>query len=437
MDSTFIDGDLPIGMSRVPTTTTLVNTDSSPQTPQQQIVKFPSFEDIKPVLTTALLITGNTIGAGTLVIPEVAAKPGMAPTVAIFAVAYLSNLISGLVLADVAIKQNESSGGDVPSSFKEFAEVNLESEVAATGISGISLFTNFCILSFGFAKAGSVVGNVAHTDPFTMSLGLAAVLGTLAKTQTSQKLSEFSSLVVTVLFASFAGLLIPGLAAVQDPLATLLAPGTELDLPAAASAAFPIVMTTLVFSNIVPSVAKILDYDRTKTTAAIILGSLIPLSLYLAWCFACLGGGIAIGSASPLVTTFSVAAATGSCLGCVMSISEELDSFWQPNTDVDSKYSLPAVCTAISIPVMASFLLSSGYGDFSIPLKLAGSYGSPMLYGAIPAAMAWTQREKLLSNTSDKLEDVMPGGFVTLGLLGAAATSLMVHELSLDFSGLL
>ena len=32
---------------------------------------------IQPVLSTALLITGNTVGASCLVLPEMAAKPGM------------------------------------------------------------------------------------------------------------------------------------------------------------------------------------------------------------------------------------------------------------------------------------------------------------------------------------------------------------------------
>ena len=64
--------------------------------------------DIQSVLTTALLVTGNTVGAGALVLPELAAKPGFAISTAMFSVAYLINLMSGLILAEVAIKQHEA-----------------------------------------------------------------------------------------------------------------------------------------------------------------------------------------------------------------------------------------------------------------------------------------------------------------------------------------
>lgn len=39
---------------------------------------------VKPIIATSLLITGNTIGAGTLVMPEIAAGPGMALSTGVF-----------------------------------------------------------------------------------------------------------------------------------------------------------------------------------------------------------------------------------------------------------------------------------------------------------------------------------------------------------------
>ena len=50
-----------------------------------QAVKFPSIsDDIKAIVSTALLITGNSVGAVTLVLPEVASRPGLVATTAIF-----------------------------------------------------------------------------------------------------------------------------------------------------------------------------------------------------------------------------------------------------------------------------------------------------------------------------------------------------------------
>ena len=42
------------------------------------------FAGIQAVITTALMVTGNTIGAGALVLPEIAAKPGMAISAGLF-----------------------------------------------------------------------------------------------------------------------------------------------------------------------------------------------------------------------------------------------------------------------------------------------------------------------------------------------------------------
>jgi hypothetical protein len=42
------------------------------------------WNDLQSIITTALMITGNTIGAGCLVLPEIAAKPGLAISSGLF-----------------------------------------------------------------------------------------------------------------------------------------------------------------------------------------------------------------------------------------------------------------------------------------------------------------------------------------------------------------
>ena len=42
------------------------------------------WSNIQPILSTALLVTGNTVGASCLVLPEMAARPGMAVSTALF-----------------------------------------------------------------------------------------------------------------------------------------------------------------------------------------------------------------------------------------------------------------------------------------------------------------------------------------------------------------
>jgi tyrosine-specific transport protein len=398
-----------------------------------------------PVLSAAMLITGNTVGAGCLVLPDIAAGPGLATTSGIFFAAYTINLLSGLVLAEVAIKQKEASCADVPSSFKEFAETSLDSPLAANVISGISMFVNACVLTFDLSRAGSVGSGVLDglLDPNVVTLGWASVLVAVVATQSSARLGNVASMFVTALFISFAGLLLPGLAGVHDPVATLMQPGVSPDWMASVGHAAPIILMSTIYQNIVPSIAKILDYDRVKTVSSIVVGSLVPLLMYLAWCYACLGGGIdrSVGiGGGELMAMFSIACLGGSSMGSIMSLAEEVDNFVKPILagDNDSSnnsgatmeasnqgFQLPSVLLSVALPLTAA-LICTGGDDITGVLSLAGSFGSPLLYGAVPAVMALHQREKS-TGLGGQQQDLVPG--FSLGVLGVASSGFIGEEL--------
>jgi tyrosine-specific transport protein len=387
----------------------------------------PSFLEsfLLPVLSTSLLITGNAVGAGMLVLPELAAEPGMGVSSSVFVGAYLMNLISGLALAQVAIQQHESSGSEVPSSFKEFAQANLPS--TANLVSGISIFINSLVLAFNTAKAGQLGSAMTGFDGHSVTYIWAALLIGIVSTQSLGNLTQVASVLVMGLFASFAGLLLPGLAHVSDPIAVLTSPpGASVDVMSSVLHMAPVVITTLVYQNIVPTVTRILDYDRTKTMAAITLGSMIPLAMYLAWCVAVLGGGIdmALGMGAPLMAIFSVVTVAGSSMGALMSLSEEFESMLgQEKKDI---FSLPSVALPVSVALLAGQLFAS---DIKDALKVAGSFGSPLLYGLIPVAMVWVQLQQQQKSPSASSKSVIPGGTAGLGVLGLGATALIGCEL--------
>ena len=246
-------------------------------------------------------------------------------------------------------------------------------------------------------------------------------------------MSKICSALVIGLFASFLGLLVPGLANVHDPMGALFSPGT-CDCGVAEAA--PIILMSMVYQNIVPTVTKILDYDRVKSVSAIALGSFLPLCLYLAWCFACIGGGVdvnAVGAGGALMTAFSITAISGSVIGCVMSLAEEFASLL-PNSEKgsisDVAQNSAAVVASVAIPTAIAYAYA-GSDDFNTALKIAGSYGSPLLYGAIPAAMAWTQRGRV-----KEFPNIVPGGSASLAGMGVASMALVFQELSIDIASL-
>mmetsp|Transcript_46810 Transcript_46810/g.141790 ORF Transcript_46810/g.141790 Transcript_46810/m.141790 type:complete len:555 (-) Transcript_46810:224-1888(-) len=412
-------------------------------------------EDAKNLLSAALTITGNTVGASILCLPSYVSGPGMQISTALLMGIFGINLISGLLIAEVAIKQHEESDGDVPSSFKDFADATLENPLAGNSIAAVSIFTNMCVLSYSLMQAGDFAHGFG-VDGTLAATGVAAVLIALVGSQTNSALSGVTSLACTVLFASFAGILLPGMANVQDPIGTLFAPGTATTSTMDSSlAAIPIFLSAMVYQNIVPSITKLLNYDRKQSTIAIFLGSLIPMLMYMSFSFAVLGGGIDSSAATGGVclTVFSAAALTGSSIAGIMSIAEELDSIlnkirgFSPMTNerglsleapkaTEQRFSLPSVLLSVAPPLFAGLLLSGGE-SFSAALKYSGGYSSPALYGVLPVvlAMAQSKKEQDTRDTATmEQESLVPGGFASLSLLGAASAGFVGQEFMVDMS---
>merc|ERR1712060_689024 len=103
------------------------------------------------ILTCSLIVTGSTVGTGTLILPEVASGPGMFSSLMAFLAIYVLNLLSGLVIGEVTIQQQEkfelnpNTGICVPSSYQSLAE-NLGNECGVF-IAFMSILSNWCILA--------------------------------------------------------------------------------------------------------------------------------------------------------------------------------------------------------------------------------------------------------------------------------------------------
>lgn len=449
------------------------------------------------IVSAALLITSNTVGASMMVLPGLAQGPGMITSSCIFFAVYLVNLLSGLLIAEVAINQYESSKGsscEVPSSFKEFADANLQSNLAGNMISAISLFINTCVLSYDLVTAGRLT-NQAITSEFSKNIagndivnslqsfdsaGISIAAGffvLLVSTQSGAALSSIASICCMTLFACFAGLVLPGLAMIHDPLATFAAKGTsefggEIFMHDISNLV-PVLLTAMVYQNIVPTIVKRLNYDRELTTKAIIGGSAIPMIMYILFCFTVLGGGAlpGAGSGNMFLTGITTASVFGSATACVISISEEIGVFFdsmknekecelievpsEENVNVDETASFPSVALSIAAPLVAGIFFAEGDG-FVQALSVAGSYGSPLLYGVVPVVLAFSQRNaifdeiekmdvgiventkvtlsKIFNDESDREKQIIPGGVVPPMALFTGATYLISSHLIQDVS---
>jgi len=357
---------------------------------------------------------------------------------------FFVNLISGLLIGEVAInqyEQNINTSKEAPSSFKDLADDLLTIDGLDVGqfVSITSILINYCIVSFALMRSGEVAVDLASAlsladanslSETSLAIGFTALVTTLVSTQSRKTLSQITSGAVALLFMSFGSILLPGLANMQqDVMTTLSTPGTSESFLDGMSIAAPIFISTMVYQNIVPTVTKLLEYDRTKVMTTLTIGSAIPMIIYTAWCTAVLGGGISIDAAggtglqSILLLAFSTASIGGSSIACVMSLAEEFKSQLSTNIENESTegadFSLPVVALAALPPLGAGLLFSNGEG-MRTALELAGSFGSPLLYGILPTLLAWKQKDIFSKSLQERVEMVPGGNFSQIALLVAS-----------------
>ena len=322
----------------------------------------------------------------------------------------------------------------------------MESEAAGTAMAGASLLSNSCFLAFGTLHAGTLLSNAfpeMGLDPAVGASAFAAIIALFSVTQTNKGLESIANAGVVVLFASFASLLLPSMATVSDPIGTIMAPGTNPSFTAAIAAAFPLILSSLTYQNIVPSITKLLNFDRTKTTIAVAVGSLIPMLMYVAWCYVSLGGGldssVASGAGAAAFGAFSASALVGSCLAAVMSIAEEYESIITSVVKDDEicapqdKFSIPAVALSMAPPTALALAFSGG-GDLTGAIHFNGAIITPFLYGILPIALYHSVQQKNEANNGVTVLPSLSSLSLPQVMLGAGAVGGLGQEIVADVS---
>jgi len=399
------------------------------------------YEDVLSFLSCVLLVTSSAVGGGIMVLPEIVSGPGIQTSLVIIMILYCINLLSGMVIGEVAIQQYEKSLNNPgcsehtpPSSFKDLAE-KISDTQGGIFVGGVSILYNWCLLAFNLIGAGNLLSSetTLFSNGTEASCVLCIILTLLLATQSDQKISKISSCAVTVLFTSFTALLFPGLLNIQHDPMTMPPTSQDENFISTIATVAPILITTMLYQNVVPTVTKLLNYDRFKVNSALVLGSGIPPLMYVAWCLAVIGGGIAatVGNETIpcnfLMDIFLMAAMGGSGIACSMSIMKEFRSLLTSN-NVENKPSLPATpdvlptkkstLPSVLLAVVPPFLVGTDLSNgefFTSALEYAGSYLSPILYGILPVFFAHQLR----------LHDAIPGGKFSLSILALSSIVLM------------
>jgi tyrosine-specific transport protein len=340
-----------------------------------------------------LLITGCCIGAGMLGLPVVSALSGFIPSTILFFLVWLFMMTTGLLLMEVTLSFPKGS--------------NLMTMTEATlGPIGKKIFSFFFLFLFYSLMVAYVAASGALCSDFaknllnisiststgslisTIILGIVAFIGTIA-------VDRINQLFMLGLVISYAFLVSVGLPRIHIPF--LL----HMDWTSA-YIAVPVMVVSFGYHNLVPSIVDYLERDRVKIRKAIMVGSAIPLLVYLLWDGLIMGlvplqdfhQALAQGNTATSVLTADLSTAWVDSLANYFAFFALVTSFLGVSLSfVDflaDGLSLKNRLTPTLLVLIPSFLLAENYPHiFLTALGVAGGFSAVILFGILPALMMW------------------------------------------------
>ncbi len=380
-----------------------------------------------------LLVAGCCIGAGMLGLPVMSALTGFYPTLAMFFFSWLFMATTGLMLLEVNLWFSE----DVSIVTMANRTLGLPGKVIAWSgflfifyalfvayISGIGqLFSEF-ILQLSEREISPRIGSTL----ITALIGMCVFLGT----HTVDWVNRFL----------VAGLIICYFLLIAFGLPHIEMKYLEHRDWSYAWMVLPTLIISFGFHNMIPSLKTYYHANVKKLVLTILIGSALPLGIYLLWESLILGlipPGLqatalnnqematqalkdAVGNSliSDLAEYFAFFAITSSFITIALSFFDFLADGLQITKNTKGKILLSLL--VIVPPYIFSFLYPK---LFLIALNYAGGIGAVLLFGILPAAMLWKGRYRL----NIQAERIVPGGKITL--IAVILFSLTVMSLQL------
>lgn len=292
--------------------------------------------------------------------------------------------------------------------------------VAYTSASG-TLFADFMEDYTGLRPA-NWIGSVL----FSAIFALLVYLGTTAVDYVNRVLM-FGLIVSYLLLIGF------GIPEIQTKLLTFHDWGYTL-------IAAPVVVIAFGFHNMIPTITRYLHGNPKDLRLTVIIGSIIPLLIYLIWEWIILGivpheqflGGETIATqalrtaagsrwVSLSAQYFSFFAIVTSFVAQGLSLFHFLaDGFHAWNRRI-------LLCLLVFVPPLIAALIKPGI--FIEALELAGAFGALVLFGILPALMAWVARYREVA-VSKRL---VPGGRPLLVFVILIASAIIVIQIVHQF----
>ena len=449
------------------------------------------------VLGAATLIVGTTIGTGSLALPARTVALGFGPTSATMCLVWGYLFAQAVLLSEVncAIREREEDENRAQGlppldpgrvvSLASMAERTL-GPTGALFTAAAYLALDYTVITAALSKGGEMVevlGLAPRGDNAFAVVVFGAVLSAVVGLQSVKGTERFVRPLVLGSMVTFGYLLYTGIGSGLD-WSTLKGVHDASALPGA----LPAIVIALVYHDLIPVVCSLLDGDQRRIRAALLLGSLVPLGLFIGWDGIALSAtgraGLAGAGVDPLrallegasdgggseslgigLALFSLCAVATCFLSTALSVTEFGD--YEINKGIQrGTISLPENVSPRWLSLAAAVVPAAGVAvtcpdAFLRATDIAGAYGMTVLYGIIPPLMAWELRRyggclpddtscddvyaerlkregknSLRSSLDDAAGKAPPGAPVLVGL-GMAAAIFAVNRGFTDAAGYL
>ena len=433
------------------------------------------------------LIVGSTVGAGVLALPAATAEAGILPASGALIGVWILLVCDALLLAEVNVGIMRERDEDrlthgrghspVVISLSDMAERTLGTE-GKVFASALYSFMSLTVLVAYISKGAEILDGALEIGPSLAAVMFTAGLGgtiCLGGSKVADKLNQMLTYGSLIAFAAFVG---------SGAFYADWSHANWMGSTDAVPSTIPIIFLTLAYHDLIPVMCAFLQGDMKQIRRAILIGSSIPLAMFLLWntvALAMAGGDITAdplsiisedlgGSASVLLSLFGVSAIGTSFIGVSLGMSEYLMPFMENalsgldepeeearltralyeamNTYEDEKPSgLPSVSRVLTFAAFLSvplFVAEQCPNIFLPVTNFVGAYGMTTLYGVMPPIMAYTMRqERRESRRADpfaplalrfKTNTLLPGGRLTLSALSLSAVAIALSKVYEDIS---
>ncbi|MTJ09679.1 MULTISPECIES: amino acid permease [unclassified Anabaena] len=397
------------------------------------------------VLGNIALIAGTSVGAGILGLPAVTLPSGIIPSTILLLTVWAYTVISGLLIAEVTLNVMRVEG--IP---HLGLLAIIEKTVGKLGarIAGVAyLFMHYALLVAYMTEGGEVLATTFNQvwqlenilPHWVGTVSFALVFGSMMYLGRDKLIEKLNEIFIIILLTVFVGLLVLGGMQVQS--SQFLVQNWH-----AIGRSVAVMYVAMFFQSIVPLVVTQLEGDVPKIRQSIIIGSLIPLFMFLAWNAVILGcitpdilqhnggnesvfdplqilrNGRSGGWFAMLLSIFSEFAIITSFIGVTYGLR---DFFKDVSSMTKSEISRLPLYSLVLLPPL-------GLGTFNPTiffhaLEYTGTFSISILGGIMPALMRWRQTQ-IPEFTNSKNQVLVPGGKITLILMIFGALLLIGRQ---------